>query len=326
MCQRPVAAHARAIDAVEPTRDAAARPPVRAAGDSRDAGRWRRPTASEIIDYPLVHEDGEAAAAAIARGCATRARSSRSSCRSVILRPRSRSRCRASTSTSCPDSSPGQPVVAAGRVRHLLPGLPAARLPLGAAAARRRRRRSASRDSTEIIFISWLVNCLVPAKLGDVYRAYLLQAQLRRLAAARPSARSSSSASSTCSRSCSWASPPASGASATACRREVQLVFAIGLVVIAVLAVGLFLRAQLRPPASCAGCRCRIASSSSTTASRRASSRSSARQLPVAGDRHRADLGDRGAAPLLRRRWRWASPMSTWASAAPSSWPSSRRC
>jgi len=31
------------------------------------------------------------------------------------------------------------------------------------------------RASTEIIFISWLVNCLVPAKLGDVYRAYLLK-------------------------------------------------------------------------------------------------------------------------------------------------------
>lgn len=31
------------------------------------------------------------------------------------------------------------------------------------------------RDSTEIIFISWLVNCVVPAKLGDVYRAYLLR-------------------------------------------------------------------------------------------------------------------------------------------------------
>ena len=31
------------------------------------------------------------------------------------------------------------------------------------------------KDSTEIIFISWLVNCLVPAKLGDVYRAYLLK-------------------------------------------------------------------------------------------------------------------------------------------------------
>lgn len=32
-----------------------------------------------------------------------------------------------------------------------------------------------TRDSTEIILISWLVNCVVPAKLGDVYRAYLLR-------------------------------------------------------------------------------------------------------------------------------------------------------
>jgi len=31
------------------------------------------------------------------------------------------------------------------------------------------------RDSTEILGLSWLVNCLVPAKLGDVYRAYLLK-------------------------------------------------------------------------------------------------------------------------------------------------------
>jgi uncharacterized protein (TIRG00374 family) len=31
------------------------------------------------------------------------------------------------------------------------------------------------RDATEIIFLSWLVNCVVPAKLGDVYRAYLLR-------------------------------------------------------------------------------------------------------------------------------------------------------
>jgi uncharacterized protein (TIRG00374 family) len=35
--------------------------------------------------------------------------------------------------------------------------------------------RLAVRDSTEIIFLSWLVNCLVPAKLGDIYRAYLLK-------------------------------------------------------------------------------------------------------------------------------------------------------
>jgi glycosyltransferase 2 family protein len=30
-------------------------------------------------------------------------------------------------------------------------------------------------DATEILFLSWFVNCLVPAKLGDVYRAYLLR-------------------------------------------------------------------------------------------------------------------------------------------------------
>jgi uncharacterized protein (TIRG00374 family) len=35
--------------------------------------------------------------------------------------------------------------------------------------------RISVRDATEIIFLSWLVNCLVPAKLGDVYRAWLLK-------------------------------------------------------------------------------------------------------------------------------------------------------
>lgn len=35
--------------------------------------------------------------------------------------------------------------------------------------------RVPTRDATEIIFLSWLVNCIVPAKLGDVYRAYLLK-------------------------------------------------------------------------------------------------------------------------------------------------------
>lgn len=28
-------------------------------------------------------------------------------------------------------------------------------------------------DTTEILYLSWFVNCIVPAKLGDVYRAYL---------------------------------------------------------------------------------------------------------------------------------------------------------
>ena len=31
------------------------------------------------------------------------------------------------------------------------------------------------RDATEMLFLSWFVNCLVPAKLGDLYRAYLLK-------------------------------------------------------------------------------------------------------------------------------------------------------
>jgi hypothetical protein len=35
--------------------------------------------------------------------------------------------------------------------------------------------RVSTRDSTEILFLSWLVNCVVPAKLGDLYRAYLLK-------------------------------------------------------------------------------------------------------------------------------------------------------
>ena len=32
-----------------------------------------------------------------------------------------------------------------------------------------------TRHSVEILYISWFVNCVVPAKLGDVYRAYLLK-------------------------------------------------------------------------------------------------------------------------------------------------------
>ena len=35
--------------------------------------------------------------------------------------------------------------------------------------------RVAVRDATEILYVSWLVNCVVPAKLGDIYRAYLLR-------------------------------------------------------------------------------------------------------------------------------------------------------
>jgi len=99
--------------------------------------------------------------------------------------------------------------------------------------------RIPTKDSTEIIFLSWLVNCVVPAKLGDVYRAYLLKinstASLSRtfgtvfiervldlcaiallgIAAGYWSFRDGL--------------PPA-----------IQVVFAIGLVVVAILIVGLF--------------------------------------------------------------------------------------
>ena len=67
----------------------------------------------------------------------------------------------------------------AGRLRRLLPGLSVARLALGASCCEAPAAPIKLRDSTEIIFISWLVNCLVPAKLGDVYRAYLRQGQQR---------------------------------------------------------------------------------------------------------------------------------------------------
>ena len=97
-----------------------------------------------------------------------------------------------------------------------------------------------TKDSTVIIFLSWLVNCVVPAKLGDLYRAYLLKmnstASLSRtfgtvfierildiFAIAMLGHR--------------W---PASGASATACRRRSRSCSRSASCVVVVLAVGLF--------------------------------------------------------------------------------------
>ena len=83
-------------------------------------------------------------------------------------------------STSTARRAPGlirqrEPAAApAARLPRLLPRLPAARLALGDAPARHRLPVGIT-DATEIIFLSWLVNCLVPAKLGDIYRAYLLK-------------------------------------------------------------------------------------------------------------------------------------------------------
>jgi len=95
------------------------------------------------------------------------------------------------------------------------------------------------KDATEMVLISWLVNCVVPAKMGDVYRGYLLRintgVELSKtfgtifierifdliaivvlgLAAGFWSFRSGMS-------------------------KEVQIIFAVGLVVVLVLVVGLF--------------------------------------------------------------------------------------
>ena len=99
--------------------------------------------------------------------------------------------------------------------------------------------RVSARDSTEIIFLSWLVNCVVPAKLGDVYRAYLLKIN------------SHASLSRTfgtvfIERVLDLIAIALLGIAAglwsfrTGLPGPIQVVFAIGLVVVAVLSVGLF--------------------------------------------------------------------------------------
>ena len=90
----------------------------------------------------------------------------------------------------------------------------------------------------------------------------------------RPSARSSSSASSTWWPSWCWASRRPSGRSATGMSDTVRVIMGIGVVVVAGPRGGALHAAQLRRSASSIGCPCRLASSGSTTASRRASSRS----------------------------------------------------
>ena len=174
------------------------------------------------------------------------------------------------------------------------------------------------RDSTEIIFISWLVNCLVPAKLGDVYRAYLLRLNyavslsrtfgtvfiervfdlfaivLLGLAAGFWSFRSGMSP-------------------------EVQLVFGIGLVVIVAAGDRPVHRPQLRQPPRPAPAAARVECVEFYDRFEEGVFSINAAPGAAARLRHRAHLGDRGDAPLPRRRWRSAST-STWVSAARSSW------
>ncbi len=96
-----------------------------------------------------------------------------------------------------------------------------------------------TKDSTVIIFLSWLVNCVVPAKLGDVYRAYLLKIN------------STASLSKTfgtvfIERCLDVIAIAVLGIAAgfwsfrDGLPQAIQIVFAIGLVVVAVLTIGLF--------------------------------------------------------------------------------------
>ena len=116
------------------------------------------------------------------------------------------------------------------------------------------------------------------------------------------SARCSSSGSSTCSRSRSSAWPPASGASGAGCRRRSRSSFAIGVVVVVVLAVGLLTHAQLRAadPRSRLPLPHRVLELYDRF-EEGVFGAIGLRGLPALARPDRADLGDRGAAPVLRR-------------------------
>ena len=105
--------------------------------------------------------------------CANRGRSSRSPSRSSIIA--AFVSLNSAQLSKVPEADPRRQRLAGARgIPRLLRGIPVARLALGDPAPRHRC-DIATKDSTEIIFLSWLVNCVVPAKLGDVYRAYLLK-------------------------------------------------------------------------------------------------------------------------------------------------------
>ena len=182
------------------------------------------------------------------------------------------------------------------------------------------------KDSTEIIYLSWLVNCVVPAKLGDLYRAYLLRinsdASLSRtfgtvfierildiftialmgIAAGYWSFRSGM--------------PP-----------EIQVIFGIAIVVMVILAIALFTLRNFGR---------RILTALTFLPHRILEfydrfeegvfGALKMRQLPGLGRPERGHLDDRGAAPVLRGPGPRLPGRRARASPARSSWPSSARC
>jgi glycosyltransferase 2 family protein len=95
------------------------------------------------------------------------------------------------------------------------------------------------KDSTEMVLISWLVNCVVPAKMGDVYRGYLLRINTG-------VALSKTFGTIFIERVFDLIAIVVLGLAAgfwsfrSGMSREVQIIFAVGLVVVLVLVIGLF--------------------------------------------------------------------------------------
>jgi uncharacterized protein (TIRG00374 family) len=95
------------------------------------------------------------------------------------------------------------------------------------------------KDSTEMVLISWLVNCVVPAKMGDVYRGYLLRINTGVLL-------SKTFGTIFIERIFDLIAIVVLGLAAgfwsfrSGMSKEVQIIFGVGLVVVLVLVVGLF--------------------------------------------------------------------------------------
>ena len=300
----------------------------------RVRARWRPPPPS--TRRSRTHEPGIARRGARARidrrrarsrsgsGYASRGRSCRSSSRSGS----SRSSC-TSTATGCRRSRPSscRPTRPSSSLAFVVFYLG---FPLRGYRWQRLLRETGFviglRNSTEILYLSWFVNCVVPAKLGDVYRAYLLKmnsdglaqpdvrdrlhrAHPRHLRDRDPRPRA-----------------PASGASGAACRRRSRLVFIVGIVVVVVAAIGLFTMRNFgrrildRLPLPAARPRAVRAVRGRRVRRRRASPPADPR------DPHRADLADRGAAAVHRRPRARVRRTSSSGCRARSSSRSSARC
>ena len=210
-------------------------------------------------------------------------------------------------------------LAAARRVRRLLPGLPAPRPALGDPRPRHRLSAPASATRPRSSSSRGRVNCLVPAKLGDLYRAYLLKIN-------SPVSLSRTFGTVFIERVLDLFAIVVLGLGAgywcfrSGLPTEVQIVFAIGVIVVVVLAVGPADDAQLRPaadhPPAVAAQRPRAVRPVRGGRLRGARAQAAA----DARRRHRPHLGDRGDAAVPRRRGDGLPATSTSGSAARSSW------